>query len=94
MMDIHDEIAGHFDQAAERVRLQALADQAAADARERADDERKAGLPAGSLRAVEVIDEPSDIEIIEQVAASFDLTFAQALDRLERIAFAELRAAA
>jgi hypothetical protein len=94
MMNIHDEIAGHFDQAAERVRLQALADQAAADARERADDERKAGLPAGSLRAVEVIDEPSDREIIGLIMDVLDMTFVQAIDRLERIAFADLRAAA
>jgi hypothetical protein len=37
-------------------------------------------------------DDPSDEEIIEQVAESFGMTFAEALARVSTIAFAELRA--
>jgi hypothetical protein len=65
-----------------------------ADARERADTERKTGLPAGSLRPVEAIEGPSDREIIDLIAATFDLTFADAVERVEAISFDELRAVA
>lgn len=76
--------------AAELTRLQALADQAAADARKRAEDERKAGLPAGSLRA-EIIEGPDDAEIIALVAEAFGLTDAEAVERLAAIDFEAAR---
>jgi hypothetical protein len=83
----------NVDREAERVRLQALAEQSAIDARERADDERKAHLPAGSLHHIE-IEGPSDREFIELAATTFDMTFADALERVASIAFDELRAVA
>lgn len=74
------------DREAERVRLQGLADQAAADARERADDERKAGMPAGSLRALMDSDpdelDPTDEEITA-MGAECGLTLEAWADRLE-----------
>jgi hypothetical protein len=79
------------DREAERARLQTLADQALTVARERADDERKAGLPAGSLRPAEVIDGPSDDEILSVVCATFDLHPLEAIDRLAAIDFAAAR---
>lgn len=75
----------------ERRRLQALAEQAAADARERSDTERKAGLPAGSLRDIDIPEGPDDDEIIDLVAATFNLNRSDAVERLAAIDFARAR---
>jgi hypothetical protein len=84
------------DREAERVRLQELADQAAADARERADDERATGLPAGALGAdalADVDEGPDDNEIIMLVCEVYGMTFAAAVDRLAAIDFDAVRKA-
>jgi putative phage-type endonuclease len=73
-----------------RAQLQASADLFLAHGRERADDERKTGLPAGSLRTVE-IEGPDDDEIIDTVAATFNLSRADAIERLATIDFARAR---
>lgn len=59
-----------------------------ADARERTADERKAGLPAGSLRAE--VTEPDDAEIIELIAATFGMNPADVVERLRRMNLAAM----
>jgi hypothetical protein len=80
------------DREAERVRLQALADEALAAGRERQNDEHVAGLPAGALGVdsmadLAITDEADDEEIITMVAAAFNFSILEAVDRLSRIDF-------
>lgn len=80
------------DREARRVELQAQADQAAADSRDRAADEHAAGLPAGALGAealadITITDDLTDSEIVRLVADTFDLTILAAVERLAAIDF-------
>lgn len=68
-------------------RMQCHVGQFLADARERANDERMAHLPAGSLRPAEIIEGPSDQDIIELIAVTYDMNPVDALDRLASIDF-------
>lgn len=84
------------DREAERVRLQALADESLAAGRERQNDEHVAGLPPGALGAdsmadMAITDEPSDEEIITMVATAFDLSILETVDRMSRIDFGTAR---
>jgi hypothetical protein len=85
-----------IDREADRVRLQACADESVANARERANDERKAGLPAGSLHAlIDDLDEldPTDDEITA-MGAECGLTPGEWVIRLSKyVAARELVAA-
>lgn len=80
------------DREAERVRLQALADQQRADGLAQASDERAAGLPDGALGAdaladITITDDLTDGEIVRLVADAFDLTILAAVERLAAIDF-------
>lgn len=77
---------------AERVRLQALADEALAAGRERQNDEHVAGLPAGSLGVAAltdalVADEVTDEDIIKLIADEYGMSILGAVNRVAAIDF-------
>lgn len=91
-----------IDREAERVRLQALADQQLADARDRAADERAAGLPSGALGVeaiadMQITDGPSAAEVLEcaamAVADKFEVSIAEAVEMIAGIERADFEVA-
>lgn len=77
---------------ADRIRLQALADRAAADARRWPAGERCSGPAGGAMRAVDPA-WPDDAEIIALVAEVYNLPLLDSIERLAIIDFAAARAA-
>lgn len=90
------------DREARRVELQAQADQAAADARDRAADERLAGLPSGALGVeaiadMQITDGPSAAEVLEcaaiAIADKFEVSIAEAVEMIAGIERADFEVA-